>query len=534
MDVAELLPRESGLTVRTLTVNSDSVHLDAETTSRSANCPRCGVRSDRVHGQYTRSLADLPWQGRRVHIRIQVRRFHCRNPDCPQRTFAERLPSAAAHAQATRRLAETQRTVGIALGGEPGSRLARRLAMPTSPDTLLRRVKAAGPCVGPAPRVLGVDDFAFRRASTYGTILVDLEQRRAVDLLPDREAGTLARWLREHPGAEVISRDRASAYARAARDAAPDATQVADRWHLLVNLRDALERFLQRRSVVVRELLRDPVPENMPIPASHPVATQSEEPEADSRAGVAEQRRARFERVRSLHAGGMSLRGIARALGLNYQTVERYVRSDACPDWQPGRHRPSALDRHEGFLRGRLAEGYRSASQLRRELQGLGCACGKTVIKDYVRRLKAEEARSSVPDRERVRRVSFRRLAVTVVRRADERSAEERELLARLRGDTAGIGEALELVESFASLVRGRRPAGLIGWLERAEGSAVAELRSFAIRLRQDEAAVRAGLELEWSNGQTEGQVNRLKLVKRSMYGRAGFELLRVRMLSVG
>jgi hypothetical protein len=155
----------------------------------------------------------------------------------------------------------------------------------------------------------------------------------------------------------------------------------------------------------------------------------------------------------------MSLRGIARALGLNYQTVERYVRSDACAKRQPDRHRPNVLDRHEGFLRGRLPEGCRRASQLRRELQGLECVCRKAVVKDYIRRPKADEARPAVPDRESVRRelpafVSFRRSAVTVVRRAHRRKAEERESLARLRGDTAKIGQALELVESFASLVR--------------------------------------------------------------------------------
>jgi transposase len=286
-----------------------------------------------------RTVADLPWQGRQVCIRIHVRRFQCHNPGCSQRTFTERLPFAAAHAQVTSRLAEIQRSIGLVLGGEPGSRLTRRLAMPTSPDTLLRRVKGDGPHVIPTPRILGVDDFAFRKASTYGTILVDLELRRAVDLLPDREAATLAHWLREHPGVEVISRDRASAYARAARDAAPDAIQVADRWHLLSNLRDALERFLQRRSVVVRELLRDSVPESTPVPATEAVPTWSKDVGADSRAGANEQRVARFERVRSLHADGMSLRGIARTLGLHYQTVERYVRSNACPDWQPARGR---------------------------------------------------------------------------------------------------------------------------------------------------------------------------------------------------
>src|SRR5262249_16749507 len=141
MDVAEFLPRDGGLTVRSLILVSDIIQVDAEGVSWSADCPRCGVASDQVHGRYVRTVADLPWRGRQVRIRIHVRRFRCHNPGCSQRTFAERLPFAAAHAQVTSRLGEIQRSICLALGGEPGSRLARRLAMPTSPDTLLRRVK---------------------------------------------------------------------------------------------------------------------------------------------------------------------------------------------------------------------------------------------------------------------------------------------------------------------------------------------------------------------------------------------------------
>ncbi len=302
MDVSELLPRDSGLVVRDLIEGPGDARIEAETGGCSADCPRCQVRSDRVHGRYVRAVADLPWRGRQVRDRIHVRRFRCGNPWCPPRTFAERVPAVADHAQSTKRLAEAQLSIGFALGGEPGSRLSRRLAMPTSPDALLRRVRAAGSEPRPTPRVLGVDDFAFRRASTFGTILVDLERRCAVAPLPDREAATLARRLREHPGVEVVSRARASAYARAAHEAAPDAVQVADRWHLLANLRDVRERSLHRRSVAVRGLLRDPTPGDAPVPRP------PEESMPETRSVASEQRLARFERVRRLHAGGMSLR----------------------------------------------------------------------------------------------------------------------------------------------------------------------------------------------------------------------------------
>ena len=235
----------------------------------------------------------------------------------------------------------------------------------------------------------------------------------------------------------------------------------------------------------------------------------------------------------------MSLRGISRALDLHYETVERYVRSDTCPDWQPGRRRPSLLDQHEGFIRERVAAGCRNSSQIHRELQGRGCRCGKTIVKGYVRRLTAEDARPLPPQPADVRRerpafVSFRRLAIAVVRRGDERSSEEREWLRRLKDGGGEIREAFRLAEGFGSLMRSRCPAALGSWLGRVERSGVAELHSFAGRLRRDEAAVRAGIEQEWSNGPTEGHVTRLKLVKRSMYGRAGFDLLRARVLNAG
>ncbi len=239
-----------------------------------------------------------------------------------------------------------------------------------------------------------------------------------------------------------------------------------------------------------------------------------------------------------MHGEGHSLRGIAAALGLHYRTVERYVRSDACPDWCQGRRGPSALDRFEAYIRRRLSEGCRKRCQIRRELEALGYHGGKTAVRDYVRRLEDEMGMpsSTAPPAPppRVEVPSARRLAVSVVSRPADRSAEDRGHLEALGTGDATIWSAIELAEQFAALIRGRDPRGLADWLTRAESSSAAGLRSFARRLRQDEAAVRAGLTVEWSNGPVEGHVNRLKFVKRAMYGRACFELLRARVLQAG
>jgi transposase len=339
------------------------------------------------------------------------------------------------------------------------------------------------------------DDFALRKGSRYGTILVDLERRRVVDLLPDREAATVAGWLRARPGVEFVSRDRAGTYAQAASEAAPGAVQVADRWHLLKNARDAAERILQRRSASVRALLGGR-PEDRAVGTPMPAVTASPgRIREEAREAKWRQRRERFEEVRRRHRGGASLRGIARALGMNYQTVERYVRSQTCPDWQPGRRRPSLLDRFEGHIRRRIAEGCGNARQLLRELHAMGYRGGKTVVQQRVRRLKAEGGHPPAPEPEtavsgRPDIPSFSRLAVTIVRRPTDQEEEDQRALAALCSGDGLIREAT------------------------------------------DEAAVRSGVTLDWSNGPVEGHVNRLKVIKRSMYGRARFDLLRARVLA--
>jgi transposase len=543
MDVTDLLPPDGGLRVCHVSVDSDTIQLTAEPTATAAACPKCGASSRWVHGRYTRTVADLPWQGRLVVIRILVRRFQCHNAHCPQKTFTERLPSVVSHAQTTVRLAEAHCLIGFALGGEPGSRLSRQLAMPTSPDTLLRRVRTFRFDLACSPRVLGVDDFAFRKATSYGTILVDLERRRIIDLLPDREAASLARWLRNHPGVEIISRDRATAYAQAAREAAPQAVQVADRWHLLSNLRDVLERFLQRRSATVRTLLADRGDGQLASAEALRPTAHSDKPKPTKHAEQQAHRRAhrmvRFQQVRQMHQNGVSLRGIARLLKLHYETVERYVRSDSCPDWQPERHRPSMLDRFGDLIRQRFHDGCHNATQIHRELQAKGCRCGVRIVNQYVNRLRAERHGPQPPDSTPARvaspkKLSFRQLAVAIVRRRTDRSDDERRALAALCAGDTEICEAVEMAERFARMIRTRQPSSLDDWFRRAANSMVSEIRTFGCRVLQDEAAVRAAMRCEWSNGPTEGHINRLKLVKRMMYGRAGFELLRARILHAG
>ena len=247
------------MTITTLLADAEAIRLDCirpsggtitlavRTAASQAICPCCKRRTSLIHSRYVRRVADLPWHGVAVRLELHTRRFRCQNSLCKQRIFCERLPGVVAHyARKTGRLNAALELIGFALGGEAGARLAGELGLIVSPDTLLRRLRQSFQEERTTPRIIGVDDFAFRRGQRYGTLLVDLERRRPIDLLPDREAETLSAWLKAHPGIEIVTRDRSRTYASGITVGTPAAVQVADRWHLLKNLREALEQFLKR------------------------------------------------------------------------------------------------------------------------------------------------------------------------------------------------------------------------------------------------------------------------------------------------
>jgi len=411
-----------------------------------------------------------------------------------------------------------------------------------SRNTLLHLLRRVPPPLLPTPRVLGVDDFALRKRRTYGTILVDLERRQPVTLLPDRTAATVAQWLQEHPGVQVIARDRSTAYAEGARHGAPAATQVADRFHLLQNLREALDQVFmthEKALEAVNALMRqEPVllPDGavaVPVPPAEPPRPAQQQRATQRQA----RRQTTYEQVWTLRRQGWTVPAIVQQVGVSRRTVFRYLRTTTCPAPKRRRgHGDSILNPYKPYLLERWNAGCYTAMRLFRALRQRGYAGGYGIVAAYARRLR--QAQGLPPGHRRPRQplpavaepscqpLTPRRATWLVLRRVTQRTAVEAQQLAQLREQQAEITEAIDLAQAFTQLVRQRQPASLDPWLQRASTSPVEALRRFAAGLYEDYAAVKAGVTLPWSTGPVEGHINRLKMLKRHMFGRARLDLL--------
>ena len=501
----------------------------------------------RIHSRYIRTVADLPWGPCRVVLHLQVRKFFCANGRCPRRIFTERLlPLVEPWARRTQQLRRRLAHIALGLGGRAGVRLSRALGLAVSRHTLLRLLRRLPlPSVG-TPHVLGVDDWAYRKRQTYGTVLIDLERRRPLALLPDREAKTVALWLQAHPGVGVITRDRFRAYADGARQGAPDAIQVADRFHLLQNLAEALDQVFNahrdtlaavnetlRRAPVAR--LDDTVAVLVPPPSPSRIVQKL----AHQRQA---QRRALHQQIWGFHQQGWSGWAIAQYLGVGKNTVYRDLRMAILPERKCRADRGrSILTPYHTYLLERWNTGHRDALRLFRELQRRGYAGSYPTVARYAQRLRQAQgqARQHRPPRQTLpvvaepspRHLTARRATWLVLRRPERLDEDEAAQLTQLQAQHSEVAAAIALAQDFTRLVRERQPDQLDPWLARAAESPLVPLQRFAKGLRDDYDAVRAGVTLPWSTGPVEGHINRLKMLKRQMFGRAKLDLLQQRFL---
>jgi transposase len=501
--------------------------------------------------------------------------------------FTERLADLVQPwARVTNRLLAELKALGLSASAEVSERLAPRLGMKVKAPTLLRYVRTISDSPDAPVRVLGIDDFAMRRGDCYGTILINSETHRPLDLLPDRTAEAVIPWLRSHPEIDVVSRDRASAYADAVNRALPHAIQVADRYHLIQNLREHLQRFFDRKRTCLPLVEDTPLkgaqapetgsvgpPDTSPgetlvtlpgrakaeVSDQHADAVQPEQPTGQSEMGVEissltyaerkkkisrDKRHARYEEIMALCQAGMSQRAIARQLRTSRQVVQRFVCSPAFPERAEGTGQrasgKSKLAPYLSYLRERWASGADNGSRLFREIKARGYRGSRSLLGHLIAQWRTElppKPRQGKPRKPRLaakpgqRRLSSRSAAFLMILSPEKLTALQRQQVEQICQGSFELGAVYLLSQEFMTLLKERQAEALDGWLQRAKASHVTELGSFVNGIHRDYAAVRAACSLPWSNGIVEGHVNRLKFLKRQMFGRAHLDLLRVKVL---
>jgi transposase len=546
-----LFPHLRGLRVQQVEDTGDTVVIRACCRARQARCPLCRVVSSRVHGGYARVVADGAAGGRPVLIALSVRRFRCPDPSCPRVTFAEQAEGVSArYRRRSVPLLGMLAGFGLELAGRAAARLAGTLGVPVHSSTVLRLVMALpDPPVTAAPEVTGVDDFALRKGRVYGTVVADAESGEVVDLLPDREAATWEAWLKARPGAEVICRDRASAYADGAAAGAPCAIQVADRWHLWHNLGEYVEK-----AVVAHRGCLTGAPDGLAaggedappgqLPDAGPDAAPPREP--DGLRDVCGRERALVSRTLDRHAAvhellqaGRSRREAAEILGLSRNTVNRFAsRADAAVLLVKATGRESRLDPFKPWINRRWNEGRTSAAALHAEMTATqGWTGSVQAVERYVRQFRGADGRTRAGRAPRLAPAAppapkTRQVTRWLLTRPDHLDPGDQARLAAVKASCRHLDALAGHIRSFAEMMTRRQ--GLLAledWLTRVEAGDQPELRSFANGIRRDQQAVTAGLALRYSSAAMEGNVNKIKMIKRQMYGRAGFPLLRKRVL---
>jgi len=492
-----------------------------------------------LQGWYHRHPQDLPCQAQTVRLDLQVRRFVCPNTACPQRTFVEQFPEwLPAYARRTLRLTDVLRQVAFTVGGEAGKHIVKVFRIVVSGDTLLRIMRQTPLAPFKMATVIGIDDWAMKKGRRYGTLVVDLERHQALDVLPERTGAVVTDWLKHHPEIAIVARDRSTEYAAAIVAGAPQAIQVADRWHLLVNVRDMVDRML---GTIYSRL------QHLPLSAEHvdflqPKRRAFRRTRSEQRRSQAsrERRLARYEQIQRLRQEGYNIAQIVRLLNLHPKTVRTNFHATRFPERRPRQPKPSILDPYLPYLERRHQEGCENAMQLWRDIQALGYAGSHRQVMRWMQLHRTrraptaphspDPAQSSPRTPATCQLPSTKQLAWFVVHGPDEDKPEDAAALQHILQDPE-LRSVHDLVQQFVTMIRQHAVEHFDPWLAACAQASSAHIRNFALGIRQDYAAVRAALLLPWSNGQTEGQVNRLKFIKRQGYGRANFDLLRRRVL---
>lgn len=536
MPTTPLLPLPDEMEIISISATEHELQIRVVSNRLSCCCPRCSTPSYAIHSYYRRKPLELPCSGQTVRLLLSVKKFFCRMETCPQKIFTERLPGLLEpSSRLTTRLRTVVQAIAGAFNAKAGARLGTQLGVDLSRMTYLRSLLRFS--IAPVGKVkhVGIDDFAWKRGKSYGTVIVDLDSHAIIDLLPDREAASVKNWLEKHEEVEIVSRDRGGAYADGATQGAPQAQQCADRWHLCHNLGKAVENFLIRAQIrLPDEQNAEGKPSAEPT-LERPLTTYSATPAQQGRTQARLLRKWKlYQRVKELHASGMSLRQISDEMDLARGTVRNYFRQPPEPPLPTPRPlRASKLDPYEDYILERWSQGCRNGAQIFREIQEKGFQGKISNVKAYIAHIRTSTKDGQAPQarRQRSEVLSPRETRWLLTHKREKLELEDQTKLDRLLQVSTEVKTVYELVQSFLKMLRARSGEQLRVWMEKANESGIPELKSFVAGIERDYDAVKAGLTLKWSQGPVEGAVNKIKTHKRLMYGRASFPLLRQKML---
>lgn len=507
--------------------------IEASSCQSASICPSCGCLGQRRHSRYIRIFCDLPTSGYSVKVLMLSGKYFCDNPDCTQKVFTERFTKEIyPYHRRFNRCAELLRSLALELGGNKGSAISRLANLPVSPSTILRIIKRQDLHVAQITSgIIGIDDWAFKKGKTYGTIIVDLYQNKVVDLLPDRECATICQWLRDHQEVAVISRDRGGPYSKGGREGAPQAIQVADRFHLLMNLGEATKKMFQSMG---KELTKSFALYNLSnagtniLPASTIIDLKEQEVATThpSATNASLELQLRFNKVKDLKGQGYTIRAISRSVGITRATIRKYIRMDFLPKKKGSRS--TNFDAYHAFLLQESNAG-KLYKDLHTDIVKLGFNGGYTQFCNNMNTLLKSNKMTPASHKSDLiimKTWSAGTLSAMLQKDPGVLTTEDKKFMEQLCNKYPVVKETAQQVKQFKKLFQDKQEGSLQKWLDTIAESP-SGIKTFAKGIKSDFQAVNNAVISPYSNGQVEGQVNRLKNIKRRMYGRAGFELLR-------
>ncbi len=526
----------SGIRINEVHIKDPGIMIIAEIKSRSGFCPRCGKKSTSIHSLYYRSLQDLSIADKQVNIKLLVRKFFCRNKRCSQKIFSQQLTGRLdRYARRTSRAGQLLTRVSLETSARKSSWLSKLIRIPVSPSTCLRLVNN---CVLPSayqiPNI-GIDDWAYRKGTSYGTILVDMDQGRVVDLLPGRDGKGVKKFLQSHKEIQLVCRDRSSAYSAAVNEVLPSARQVADRFHLVKNLSDSVYQLVKSEYTRLVKPLKSPSMQSDGRPATEPktgdAPSKTTVQPTPAKGAPSDYRKELFAEVKSLIAQGLGFKTVSRRLKISRTTVRKYAALDVLPN-------KSVILKNDysGYLpviEQELGKG-NSIKAIYKIIVTQGFKGSRSAFYEQFKNhpLINNLHKQASPAAEKLQDVSI--LSPRKIVRylffddLDKiKNEKEKQQIGQLLDSNSLLASLREQILSFREILKNGTPGQLNKWMDKVTALNKKILNTLINGMKEDITAIDNAILTNWSSGKVEGNVNRLKNIKRQMYGRAGFELLR-------